>query len=135
MVEMTALYVGEKHCELTHGPSGSGLETDAPKDNHGRGERFSPTDLMGASLASCALTTMAIMAEKDGVDLKGASAKVAKIMNPDPRRIAQLPVEIVMPKGIPLDYRAKLQARADSCPVKLSLNPEIAAQIKIIYPD
>src|SRR5262245_26719112 len=78
MIEMTALYTGEKHYELTHVPSGSHIETDAPKDNQGRGERFSPTDLMGAALASCILTTMAIMAERDGVDLKGSKARVVK---------------------------------------------------------
>ena len=64
MVEMSIVYQGEKHCELTHGPSGSKIETDAPRDNMGRGERFSPTDLMGAALASCVLTTMAIVAER-----------------------------------------------------------------------
>jgi uncharacterized OsmC-like protein len=135
MVEMTALYTGEKHCELTHGPSSSVIETDAPKDNQGKGERFSPTDLMGASLASCILTTMAIMAERDGLDIRGAKARVTKEMNPQPRRVARLPVEIEMPKGISARDRERLEAAANSCPVKRSLHPDVEAPIRFSYPD
>jgi uncharacterized OsmC-like protein len=135
MVEMNIVYVGEKHCELTHGPSKSVIETDAPKDNHGRGERFSPTDLMGASLASCALTTMAIKAEKDGVKIDGARARVEKHMQSDPRRIASLPLEITMPPGIPTSYRAKIKEFAETCPVKLSLHPSVETPVRIVYPD
>lgn len=135
MVEMTVFYTGEKHCELKHGPSGSTIETDAPKDNQGRGERFSPTDLIGAALASCVLTTMAIMAERHGIDLKGASANVTKEMNPQPRRIARLPVTVTMPKGIQLEDRQRLEAAAHSCPVIKSLSAEVQAPMTFSYPD
>lgn len=135
MVEMNVVYLGEKHCELTHGPSGSKIETDAPRDNQGRGERFSPTDLMGASLASCILTTMAIVAERDGIDLRGAKARVTKEMHANPRRVARLPVEVTMPKGLSEQDRKRLEAVAESCPVKLSLHPDIEAPIRFIYED
>jgi uncharacterized OsmC-like protein len=135
MVEMSATYVGDKHCELKHGPSESKLETDAPRDNQGRGEKFSPTDLMGASLISCILTTMGIAAENDGINIKGATGRVTKEMTPPPRRISSLAVEITMPVGIPVNYRAKLEERANNCPVKLSLHPSIASPIQLIYLD
>jgi putative redox protein len=137
MVEMFVSYTGEKHCELKHGPSGSSIETDAPKDNFGRGERFSPTDLLGASLASCILTTMAIMAEKDGgqLDIRGTSARVIKEMNLNPRRVARLPIEVTMPRGISSQDRKRLEAAAEACPVKRSLHPDIEAPIRFIYPD
>lgn len=137
MVGMQIVYKGEKHCELTHGPSGSMIETDAPRDNNGRGEKFSPTDLMGAALGSCVLTTMAIMAEKDGgtVDLRGARARVIKEMNPNPRKIASLPVEVEMPRGIKPEDRKRLEAAAQTCPVHRSLHPDIKAPITFVYPD
>lgn len=137
MVEMKAAYQGEKHCELGHGPSGAKIETDAPKDNLGRGEAFSPTDLVGAALASCALTTMAIFAEKNGipVELKGAKARVVKGMVSDPRRIGSLPVEISMPKGIPTQFREQLENAAHGCPVARSLHADVQAPISFIYED
>ena len=135
MVEMKAKYVGEKHCEIIHLPSSSMIESDAPKDNQGRGERFSPTDMVGAALATCVLTTMAIMAERDGIDMKGATAQVIKMMNPNPRRIARLPVVVHMPAHIPRDARARLEAAAHACPVHRSLHPYVDAPIEIQYPD
>lgn len=136
MVEMKAKYVGDKHCELTHGPSGSALETDAPKDNAGRGEKFSPTDLLGASLTSCILTTMAIVAEREGLgEIRGATARVTKEMGTNPRRVTRLPVEITMPSGIRLENRERLEVIAAGCPVKKSLSAEIDAPIRFVYPD
>lgn len=133
MVKMTVNYQGELHCDLTHEPSGSVIETDAPKDNQGRGERFSPTDLVGGALASCILTTMAIVAARDGVKFEGARAEVQKEMNPQPRRIAALPVKIWLPKSIPEQYRSKLEHAAHACPVHKSLHPDIRLPIEIIY--
>jgi len=135
MVEMTAVYTGEKHCELRHGPSGSTIETDAPRDNQGRGERFSPTDLVGAALASCVLTTMALMGEKEGLVLKGASVRIGKEMHPTPRRIARLPLEVTMPKGLKPEDRVRLEAVARSCPVARSLSAEVDLPMTFIYPD
>jgi putative redox protein len=137
MVEMSIVYTGEMHCELTHGPSKTKIETDAPVDNGGTGAKFSPTDLMGASLASCVLTTMAIMMKNQGiaVDIKGATARVNKEMQANPRRVARLPVEVTMPPGIPAEHRRRLEAAANGCPVHHSLHPEIDAPITIIYPD
>ncbi|MDR3608798.1 MAG: OsmC family protein [Oligoflexia bacterium] len=133
MVKMTAEYQGHLHCELVHGPSASKLETDAPKDNQGKGERFSPTDLVGAALVSCILTTMAIVAERDGVSIQGARGEVQKEMIPQPRRIGALPVKIWLPASIAADYRKKLEHAAHACPVHKSLHPDIQAPIEFIY--
>lgn len=133
MVKMIASYQGEKHCSLIHIPSGSEIETDAPKDNQGKGEKFSPTDLMGAALASCILTTMAMVAERDGVSLIGAKAEVVKEMITSPRRIGSLKTEITLPASISSDYRAKLERAAHLCPVHQSLHPEIDKTLTFIY--
>lgn len=137
MVSMTITYTGEKHCELTHGPSGTVVETDAPKDNMGRGERFSPTDLVGAALGSCILTTMGIVAEREGIqlDLRGTKAQVTKEMVDNPRRIGRLSVVIHMPPGVPKEHRRRMEAVAHACPVHKSLHPDVEAPIEIIYPD
>jgi uncharacterized OsmC-like protein len=134
MVNMTAVYAGDLHCRLTHGPSGAVIETDAPKDNMGKGECFSPTDLVGAALAGCILTTMAIVAKRDGVPFEGARAAVTKEMVTAPtRRIGALPVTVTMPKSVPADYRAKLENAARTCPVHKSLHPDIRAEISFSY--
>jgi putative redox protein len=135
MVEMSCVYLGEKRCELVHAPSKSVIETDAPRDNNGLGEKFSPTDLVGAALASCVLTTIAIMAEKDGLSLKGARARVTKEMQPSPRQIARLPVVVEMPAGLSAVDRKRLEAAAHTCPVHRSLSPEVQAPITFTYPD
>lgn len=135
MVRMQVTYQGDKHCELIHEPSQSRIETDAPKDNNGRGERFSPTDLMGAALGSCILTVMAIMAERDNIDLRGARASVEKEMYTNPRRISKLIVNLHMPAGVPRDYRKKLELAANTCPVHRSLHPEIESPIIFHFPD
>ena len=133
MVKIQATYQGQKHCLAKHEPSGSTLETDAPKDNQGLGEKFSPTDLVGTALGTCILTTIAIVAERDGYDIKGATIEVEKHMNQTPRRIGVLKVLIKMPKSIPEDYRAKLKHVAESCPVKKSLHPDLEVPTEILY--
>ena len=125
MVEMTGVYQGGKHCEMTHGPSGSKIQTDAPKDNAGRGEAFSPTDLLGVALGSCVLTTMAIVAERDGKDFKNANFKVTKEMASNPRRIQRLTLTLNLPAVTEPEYRKKLEHVAETCPVHRSLNPEM----------
>jgi putative redox protein len=133
MVKMTAVYTGHKHCQANHEPSGSVIETDAPKDNQGRGEKFSPTDLVATALGTCALTTIAIFAEKDSVDVTGSRMSVEKEMTPPPRRIASLKVILEMPASIPENYREKIRGYADNCPVKKSLHPDVNTPIEIHY--
>lgn len=134
MVKMRTVYSGGLHCELLHEPSQSLIETDAPKDNQGKGERFSPTDLVGAALSSCILTTMAIVAERDGISLKGASAEVVKEMIATPsRRIGSLNVQVEMPSTVPHEAREKLERAAHACPVKKSIHPDIQANISFHY--
>lgn len=134
MVEMQVVYSGGLHCELTHGPSGSQIETDAPIDNQGRGQRFSPTDLVGAALASCVLTTIAIVAERDQISLAGAKATVVKEMVTTPtRRIGSLEVQVTLPKSIPLASRDKLERAGHQCPVHKSLHPDIKAPLVFSY--
>lgn len=133
MVKMTAVYHGEKHCEITHGPSNASIATDAPKDNNGKGEAFSPTDLVGAATGSCMLTVMAIAAERDGVDLKNSRVTVEKEMHASPRRISKLTVVLHLPQSVPHDYRAKLESIANNCPVKLSLHPDLQMPVAFHY--
>lgn len=133
MVKMTAVYTGHKHCQANHGPSGSIIETDAPKDNQGRGEKFSPTDLVATALGTCVLTTIAIFAEKDGVNVTGSRMSVEKVMTPPPRRIASLKVVLEMPSAIPAEYREKIRSYAENCPVKKSLHPDVDAPIEIHF--
>ncbi|MBX3039719.1 MAG: OsmC family protein [Bdellovibrionaceae bacterium] len=133
MVKMNVLYQGEKHCELTHGPSGQIIATDAPKDNNGRGEAFSPTDLCAVSLATCMLTVMAINAEKENVNLNGATAEVTKEMQASPRRISRIGVSLRLPSSLSSEWREKLEQIAHNCPVKLSLHPDIKIDVAFQY--
>lgn len=132
-VEITGRYTGHLKTELTHGPSGAVLPTAAPVDNQGDGSSFSPTDLVAAALASCMVTTLAIVAERDGIDLSGVSFRVEKHMAGDPRRIAGLPVEIHLPADLPAAERAKLERAAHTCPVHRSLLPEIDKEVRFVY--
>jgi putative redox protein len=127
MVKSSGTYTGGLNCQLTHGPSGNVIETDAPVDNHGRGAAFSPTDLTAASLASCMVTTMAIAAKlKLGIDIPGVRWEVAKEMSADkPRRIVTLAVEIWLPFSKNIDPENILEKAALNCPVQQSLNPYI----------
>src|SRR4249920_1353546 len=98
MVQVSVKYTGDLHCDATHGPSQAKISTDAPSDNRGKGESFSPTDLVATALATCISTTMALAAEQHGVDLKGMTVNVGKEMSKDaPRRIVRLPTEVHIP--------------------------------------
>lgn len=129
MVKIESVYQGDKHTRIIHGPSGAVLETDAPKDNNGRGESFSPTDLVAAALGSCMLTVMAISAEKDGIDMRGAKSQVIKNMAANPRRISSLTVEVEMPASVPASAREKLEVIARTCPVVKSLSEQLDSPI------
>ena len=126
MVKITGDYQGELHCSATHGPSGTTLATDAPKDNQGRGESFSPTDLVATALGTCILTTMAIFARRHELELKGARYEVTKEMSTDaPRRIARLATQIWMPIASTHPLAGALERTAHACPVHQSLHPSV----------
>ena len=133
MVKSFATYQGQLHCEVRHEPSNGVIQTDAPKDNAGRGEAFSPTDLVGAALASCILTTIAIVAERDGVNVTGATAEVEKEMSVNPRRIARLAVLVKLPAAVEVEYRKKLEHVARTCPVHRSLHADVDAPLTFEY--
>jgi putative redox protein len=126
MVEIRMRYEGDLHCLSVHGPSGSELPTDAPADNQGRGESYSPTDLVATALGTCILTTMGIVARKNGWNMDGASASVEKSMVADPlRRIGKLEVKVRMPEELDAAARATLEKTAESCPVQKSISNSI----------
>ncbi|GAB3635264.1 OsmC family protein [Hymenobacter arcticus] len=130
----TARYEGHLRTEATHTASGTVIQTDAPVDNHGRGEAFSPTDLVGTALGTCILTTMAIVAERHQVDLVGSTVSVQKIMSQEPpRRIAQLTIELHLPAALSPADRALMERTAHTCPVALSLNPELKQEVRFVY--
>jgi putative redox protein len=125
MVAIELEYQGDLHCKAVHGPSGTELFTDAPKDNQGRGESFSPTDLVATALGTCMLTTMGILARTLELDIAGATATVEKEMTSSPpRRIARLTVRIHVPQELSADNRLKLERAAHACPVHKSLHPD-----------
>lgn len=132
---MTAASEPAFRCRLEHGPSGTRLATEAPKDNGGTGASFSPTDLVGAALASCVLTTMALAASREGIPLGQATARVEKRMTGAPRRIGELVLEIDMPAGLTAAQRARLEEVAHGCPVSRSLHPDVAVPMSFRYPD
>src|SRR4029453_10495047 len=126
MVKVDVTYSGEFHCDATHRPSQSKISTDAPTDNKGKGEAFSPTDLVATALATCMTTTMGIRAQELGVDLRGMTVLVQKEMSKDvPRRIVALPSEVHIPLPPDSPYREVLEQTALNCPVHKSLPPEI----------
>ena len=134
-VKLSASYVGQKRVQVQHGPSGQILATDAPLDNNGKGESFSPTDLVAAALGSCAMTMISIVAEKKGINLEAMEMEVEKSMNDSPRRIQALPVSIKLPSSLTADQRKLLEASARSCPVAKSISEEIEAPINFSYMD
>ena len=126
---MTAniVYKGELRTTATHNPSGTVIETDAPKDNNGRGEKFSPTDLVATALGSCMMTIMGIAARDKRLPLDGTLISIEKIMGANPRRIVEVKVIIDFPKGslIAADDKAHLERVALNCPVAKSIHPDI----------
>src|SRR3954453_11604889 len=122
MVEISTTYQGQLRCTAVHGPSGNQLTTDAPKDNMGKGEAFSPTDLVATALATCVLTTMGIVAKRNNLDISGATARVTKEMVTAPvRRIGRLAVTVRVPRRLSADDQKRLENAAHTCPVHKSL--------------
>jgi putative redox protein len=135
-VTIDVVYEGGLHCRATHGPSQTTLVTDAPLDNGGKGESFSPTDLVATALASCLMTIMGTVAKQRNIDLVGSKVRVVKEMVQKPvRRIAALTVEIRIPNGsaISPEDRKRLENGAKTCPVHQSLHPDVAMPISFVY--
>ncbi|MBF01386.1 OsmC family protein [Flavobacterium coralii] len=122
-------YLGDLRTSSVHIQSGSEIISDAPLDNNGKGEAFSPTDTVANALASCMFTVMGIKARDIGVKMKGSVAEVTKIMQASPRKISEIKVEITMQSDADEKARTILERTAMSCPVLLSLNPDIEKKV------
>ena len=127
-------YRGGLRTEANHIQSGNSIVTDAPVDNQGKGEAFSPTDLVATALASCMLTIMGIVAKRNNVELKGTTAEVEKIMGAMPRQISEIKIKILFNKNFDKITKRKLESAALTCPVSNSLNKNLEESIKFIYP-
>ncbi|HCV43921.1 MAG TPA: osmotically inducible protein OsmC [Bacteroidetes bacterium] len=136
MVSYHIVYQGGLRCEATHDPSQVKIVSDAPVDNHGRGESFSPTDLVTVGYGLCIITTMGIAVQNENILLDGTRLYVEKHMSTDPpRRIAKTVVRIDFAPGVPRERRQYLERIAYTCPVAKSLHPDVAIEVKFTYPD
>jgi putative redox protein len=134
MVTIDIEYKGDLRCEAVHQPSETRLNTDAPKDNQGKGESFSPSDLVATALGTCMLTIMGIAARNMNVDLKGAKVTVQKEMVATPlRRISKLAVKIQVPAKVTEEQKLKLERAAHTCPVHKSLHPDIEIPVEFVW--
>jgi putative redox protein len=137
-VEIHIAYAGQLRCHAEHGPSKATLTTDAPLDNHGKGESFSPTDLVATALGTCVMTILGIVAERNQIDLTGTRVHVSKEMVQQPiRRIGRLAVTVTIPAErsavVSVEDRKKLETAARHCPVHQSLHPDIDAPIEFVW--
>jgi putative redox protein len=133
-VKVSVRYEGDLHCSAIHGPSGDRIPTDAPVDNRGRGEHFSPTDLVGTAMGSCMLTIMGIAAQDRGIDIAGTGAEVLKEMAAVPRRhISRLTVTITLPSALDDRERRIMETAARTCPVAASLGPDTEIDLRFVY--
>jgi len=133
-VRIDIAYQGELRNSATHAPSGTQIFTDAPLDNHGRGESFSPTDLVATALGACMLTIMGIFAQRHEIDLKGTTVTVEKEMASAPvRRIAKLTTEIRVPLPASHPHREALERAALTCPVHHSLHPDVEKPVRFVW--
>ncbi len=135
MITIKTEYLGQLRTESKHLRSQSKLITDAPVDNNGKGEAFSPTDLVATALGSCMMTIMGIHARKDDLPLQGTTLEITKIMAANPRRIAEIHVKIDFPQQLQLTeiQQEKLKKVALTCPVALSLHPEIKQEVEFNF--
>lgn len=134
MVETQIEYIGDLRCKLTHTQSRTVIYTDPPKDNHGKGENFSPTDLLATAYGACFGSILAIAAKERNMDISGFKIKAIKEMSANPRKISKIGLEIKFPKE---DYTDKekhlIEFVIKTCPVRLSLNPDIDFDVKVFY--
>jgi len=128
----TVIYEGELRTVAKHNASGTIIETDAPVDNQGKGERFSPSDLVATALGSCMLTIMGMKARDLGLNLKGTRIEIQKTMKADPRRISGVSLTFHLPSDLQLSEKNRiiLERAADTCPVMYSIHPDIDVQVK-----
>ena len=127
-------YLGGLRTEATHLRSGKIILTDAPPDNNGKGEAFSPTDLMSTSLGSCMLTVMGIVAERHQLDITGTTVEITKIMDANPRRVVEIVVDMTFPKnGFSDKDKVLLENTALTCPVAKSLHPDLKQTVRFYW--
>ena len=126
-------YKGELRTEAVHLKSGKTIITDAPIDNQGKGEAFSPTDLVATALGSCMITIMGIVAEREGITLDGTIAEVEKVMTTNPRRIGEVKIKVKFIQKLNRGQRDKLERAAKTCPVSGSLSEDLKETVEFIY--
>ena len=128
------IYISDLRTKMTHLQSGESVITDAPLDNKGRGEAFSPTDLVASALASCMLTIMGISAREHQFSIDGATAEITKIMSSNPRRISEIQIQITFPDIVYTSKQKKiLEVISKTCPVALSLHPDLKQDVKLVF--
>jgi putative redox protein len=132
MVRIEAIYDGDLRCTATHGPSGKTLITDAPVDNKGKGESFSPTDLLATSMLTCVMTIVAIRADSKGIDVSGMNGSIEKSMAANPRRIAKLEVIVNLPSDLSMDDRSWLITEGCNCPVCVSVSESMEVDVTFL---
>ncbi|WP_332022708.1 OsmC family protein [Kaistella sp.] len=128
-------YLGDLRCESEHLQSGTRVFTDAPTDNHGKGEVFSPTDLCATSLAQCMLTTISILGKDKGINIEGSYAELQKIMNPKPRKIAEIVCDLYFSGSFSDEEKVFIENTAMNCPVALTLSAEVKKSVTFNYPN
>lgn len=135
MTKMRTHYLGNLRTEIEHLQSGNKIITDAPLDNNGKGEFFSPTDMFASSLGSCMLTIMGIAANTHGFSIDGTRLEIEKIMAANPRRVAEIKIDLYFPEGVEYSDKQKriIEASAKTCPVANSLHPDVIKTINYIY--
>ncbi len=126
-------YLGELRTAATHIRSGNEIITDAPLDNHGKGEAFSPTDLVSSALVSCMMTVIGIMADAHGIDVSGMEGESLKVMGTNPRRITGIDVQLRFPRAYSEHDRVLIERTARTCPVAMSLHPDLKQEIAFTY--
>ncbi len=133
MITSEVIYQGDLRTEARHSRSGRTIITDAPVDNNGKGEAFSPTDLVATALASCIITIMGIKANGLGFELGKVQSEVVKIMATAPRRIVEIQIQLKMPSDTPVEHRNSLELAGKACPVAKSLHPNLKQVIRFSY--
>ncbi len=133
MATIETIYLGDLRTEMTHMQSGTKLVTDAPTDNHGKGESFSPTDLVAGALGSCMMTIMGIAAKTHGMNIDGTKLSITKVMSASPRRIGEIVIDVTFPMDYEPKQRMILENAAATCPVAHSLHPDTKQTIRFHY--